>query len=216
MSAKTFLIGIAGGSCSGKTCIARHLSGILPSVAVINLDSYYHDLSSLDFDTRQHFNFDHPCALDHRKLISDLKCLTRGKTINRPVYDFTTHTRLNRLETVTPSSYLIVEGLFTLYWRALRELLHFKVFVAAEHGVCFERRRKRDTEERGRSIASIQQQYSSTVRPMFEEFVLPTQRFANLVIDGQAPISRSVHQIFESVWQQNLNLSRELPLVTSA
>src|SRR5205807_4679789 len=138
---RPFSIGIAGPSCSGKTSVARSLAAMLPgSTTIFGLDSYYHDLSHLPFADRKKFKFDHPEALEDRMLAGHLIRLARGEAIQRPVYDFPTHTRMNDVfEEVQAGGFLIVEGLFTFYWPEVRNIVAVRTFIGAAASVWFHR-----------------------------------------------------------------------------
>lgn len=211
MSAKRpFSIGIAGPSCSGKTSVARQLATLLPgSTTIFGLDSYYHDLSHLPFAERKRFNFDHPEALEDRMLAEHLRALSRGESIRRPVYDFPTHTRLrDQFDEIAAGDFLIVEGLFTFYWPEVRNIFAVRAFMATQDPVCFERRKVRDIEERGRSLDFVLTQYNETVRPGSESFIMPTREFADLVISGEQPVEESARQIFELVQNKRTTETR--------
>lgn len=193
---RPFVIGIAGPSCSGKTTIARQLATQLGDATLFGLDAYYHDLAHLTYEQRAQFNFDHPESLEAELLIEHVVALAQGSAIERPVYDFATHTRVaGASERIAPTRYLIVEGLFTLHWPQIWPAYDARVFVEAPDPVCFERRMDRDVRERGRTPESIRTQYEATVRPMAEQFVLPTRDNADLVVNGRQPIGDSVRQI---------------------
>ena len=196
---RSFVIGIAGISGSGKSSIARALAAELKSAAVVELDSYYHDLSHLSLMEREHQNFDHPDALDSAALIADIAMAGRGEAICCPAYDFVTHTRTGNGKPLAAQEFLIVEGLFTLHWPEMRKCLGAKVFVEAAGDVAFERRLRRDVRDRGRTPESVRQQYEKSVWPMAEEFVLPSRAHAELVVSGVAPIETSVRGIVELV-----------------
>src|SRR5262249_50473296 len=163
---RTYTIGIAGRSCSGKTSISRRLAAMLPGeVTIYGLDHYYLDLSHLSYEERAQMNFDHPDSLESALLVEHVAALKRGEEIRHPVYDFSTHTRIaGKYENVMAGDYLIVEGLFTFYWPELRELFDSRFFIATVDPICFGRRKQRDVAERGRSPESIIAQYSQTVR----------------------------------------------------
>jgi uridine kinase len=199
-----FCIGIAGPSCSGKTTVARRLAALLPGeTTLFGLDSYYHDLSHLPYQERKKFNFDHPEALEDQMLAAHLHALSRGETIQRPVYDFPTHTRLqNHFEEITPGDFLVVEGLFTLYWPEVRSIFDVTAFLGAPDPVCLERRKVRDIAERGRTVEFVLTQYRETVRPGSENFILPTRAFAGLVISGEQLTELTAQQILEAVQQR--------------
>jgi uridine kinase len=181
-----YLIGIAGPSCSGKTTLAEQLGSILPSSVLISLDAYYRDLSYLNFEERCQRNFDTPEALDWDLLIAQLTALAHGREIQQPVYSFSTHSRTSETRRIQPEQFVIIEGLFTLHREEVRRLLHTKVFLALNDDICLARRLRRDTTERDRSADSVVAQYTQTVRPMGERYVLPTQSFADLVLFGTA------------------------------
>ena len=190
-----FVIGIAGPSCSGKTSIACGLAAILQPATIFSLDAYYRDLRHLTPQEREKVNFDHPDALDVRLLLRDLKCLRRGEGTQQPVYNFGSHLRQKRTRNIAPGDYVIVEGLLSLYWATLRRLLDARVFVGIPEVSCLERRKARDVRERGRKLASVTAQDVATVRPMAERFVLPQQGYAELVVDGTAPLADSIQKI---------------------
>lgn len=196
-----FCIGIAGPSCSGKTSIARSLAARLPGESTIfGLDSYYIDLSHLVLTERRKFNFDRPEALDAGLLAKHLQALSQGETIQRPIFDFPTHTRhRTRFDEIRPGAFLIVEGLFTFHWPEVRGIFNLRAFIAAPDPVCFERRKVRDIHERGYNLGFVLEQYQTNVRPGNEHFILPTDQFADLVISGEQPIEESVRQIHQLV-----------------
>lgn len=196
-----YCIGIAGPSCSGKTSIAHRLAALLPGRSTIfGLDSYYADLSHLPFAERKKFNFDDPGALQDALLAEHLLALSRGEVIRRPVYDFPTHTRLqDRFDEIRAGDFLIVEGLFTFHWPEVRGIFDFRAFISTADPVCLERRKVRDIAERGRTMQFVLEQYDNTVRPGSENFILPTSRFAHLVISGEQPIEASAHQLYQAV-----------------
>jgi len=191
------ILGIAGPSGTGKSFLAQAVleAGFAETAAQISLDQYYHDCSHLPPTERAAMNFDEPGAVDHQLLLHQLIQLRQGQAIMRPCYDFDTHTRLDGCERIAPVELLIVEGLFVLYWAELRHALTMSVFVEAPDALCLQRRLARDVLERGRSADSVRWQYQTTVRSMAERYVLPTRRFADLVVSGDAPIADSVNRI---------------------
>ena len=193
---KPRLIGIAGPSCAGKTEVARQLATILHA-PVVALDAYYRDLAHLPLPERAKANFDSPESLDEGLLITQVCSLASGEEAAVPIYDFTRHVRTEAVELVEATEFLIVEGLFTLYWEKLRRSLEVKIFVSADDAICFNRRLERDIRERGRSRESVLEQYRLTVRPMAEQYVLPTRRYADLVLDGAGTIDESVEAVLE-------------------
>ena len=182
---KPVVIGIAGGTCSGKSSIA----GILidefrytNSINIIREDDYYKDQSHLSMEERAKTNYDHPLAFDFDLMIDHLNKLIAGETIEKPTYDYTVHNRSNVTEIVHPSDVLIIEGLFALYTREIRDLEDIKIFVDTPADIRFIRRLKRDVKERARTIESITDQYLTTVKPMHDQFLEPTKQFADIII----------------------------------
>jgi len=178
------LIGIAGGTGSGKTTVARALADGLPpdSVALVDHDSYYRDRSDLSFEERSSLNFDHPDALDNDLLIQHLERLRAGEPVQVPIYDFKVHGRRRETREVHPKPVIIVEGILVFVDERIRRLLDIKLFVDTDADLRVFRRIRRDLEQRGRSFASIREQYYATVRPMHLQFVEPSKRWADLII----------------------------------
>lgn len=191
---KPYMIAIAGPSCTGKTTVARRIAESVPAT-IFGLDAYYHDLADYTYEQRCAFNFDHPDSLESAMLIEHLRGLAAGNAITRPVYDFSRHTRSGKTEVIEPNEVIIVEGLFTLHWPELLPLYGTKAFIDAGDRVCYPRREKRDVAERGRTPESIQKQYATTVRPMAEQFILPSKVHADLVLDGTHPIEANAAAI---------------------
>lgn len=177
------VLGIAGGTGSGKTTIALALADALgPSAVRIDHDSYYKDQSHLSFHEREQINYDHPDALDNDLLRDHVMALKRWAPIEKPRYDFRDHTRRVERDAIQPAPVILVEGILTLAIPALRELMDIKVFVDTDADIRLMRRIRRDLEQRGRSFSSIRSQYYSTVRPMHLAFVEPSKRFADVII----------------------------------
>lgn len=193
-----FLIAIGGPSCAGKTQLAVLLASRL-SAAILPLDAYYRELAHLPLAERAQFNFDMPDALDQDLLFQQVRQLSQGHTVDRPVYDFTTHSRAPQTERIQPGQFLILEGLFALYWEPLRALSGTKVFVDAPDPVCLARRQVRDVRERGRTPDSVLTQYDRTVRPMAEQYVRPTRFYADVVVSGETPIESSVAAVLAHI-----------------
>lgn len=182
---KPIIIGIAGGSASGKTSISRRLKEQFDnegSVLIIRQDDYYKDQSDKPMEERVRTNYDHPFAFDNDLLIQHIHDLTEGKTIEKPTYDYVNHTRSDITETCNPCDVLILEGLFVLEDEQIRDLLDIKIFVDTDADVRFIRRLVRDVKERGRSVDSVVSQYMDTVRPMHEQFIEPSKRYADIII----------------------------------
>jgi len=178
------ILGVAGGSGSGKTTIVREIVQALgpDRISVIHHDSYYCDRSSVPADERESLNYDHPDALETRLLVRHLEELRAGRAVEVPVYDFSTHTRTERVEHVQPCPIVIVEGILILAERALRELMDIRVFVRTDADLRVIRRIERDVAQRERSLESVVEQYVKTVRPMHLEFVEPSERWAHVII----------------------------------
>lgn len=187
----TRLIGIAGPSGSGKSELARWLAAAT-GAPVISLDSYYRNLSHLPLEERARGNFDEPASLEDELLFDQFAALSRGEAIDVPHYDFSCHTRVAGTQRIEPGEGVIIEGLFTLYWKQLRKLLHARVYVEMEDEICYARRLARDVRERGRTPESVAHQYFTTVRPMAEQFIWPTKRHADLIIRGDSVLEESV------------------------
>ncbi len=181
---KRMIIGIAGGTGSGKTTVGNAIIEQLTKqeVVIISQDCYYLDRSDLPPAEREKINYDHPDAFDNRLLISHLKQLMAGKPVERPVYSYVTHSRLKETVTIQPVRVVILEGIMVLVDPNLRELMDIKLYVDTDPDVRFIRRLTRDIEERGRSVNSVIQQYVNVVRLMHMEFVEPSKRYANIIV----------------------------------
>ncbi|CAM3666933.1 uridine kinase [Erysipelothrix urinaevulpis] len=182
---KPIVIGIAGGSASGKTSIAKKLKehfSVTKHVVIIRMDDYYKDQSEMPMEERLEANYDHPFAFDMDLLISDVKKLKNGEAIDKPVYDFMNHTRSDYREHIECSDVIVLEGLMTLDNQELRNLLDIKVFVDAPADIRFIRRLVRDVNKRGRNLDHVIDQYMNTVRVMHEQFVEPSKRYADIII----------------------------------
>ncbi len=181
---KTLLIIVAGGTASGKSTVVEKIHQRLKSkdVQVIKFDDYYKDLSNLTMEERIKVNFDHPDSLDNDLMYEQLKSLLDGNTIEKPLYDFKTHTRKSETELIKPSKVVIVEGILSLYDKRIRDLANIRIFVESDDDIRFIRRLKRDMNERGRTLDSVIDQYLTTVKPMYYEFIKPTKRYADIII----------------------------------
>lgn len=179
-----FIIGIAGGSGSGKTTVARNvIETIGPEMAaVIVMDNYYRDQSQLTFDQRLRTNYDHPHAFDWPLLMQHLDDLKNGVPIEMPVYNFAQHTRDSKTVTVVPAPVIVIEGFYCLYEQGMRDMMSLKIFVDTDPDVRFIRRLQRDIAERGRTMENVIEQYLHTVRPMHNQFIEPTKRFADVIL----------------------------------
>jgi uridine kinase len=181
---RPIILGVAGGSGSGKTTVVRSIVQNLggDQVSIIHHDSYYRDASHLTFHERRTINYDHPDALETELLVAHLGELRCGRPVAVPTYDFAAHARLPRCEQVLPRKVIIVDGLLVLWDPALRALMDIKVYVDTDADIRFIRRLERDMRERGRSAESVMAQYTRTVRPMHLEFVEPSKRYADLIL----------------------------------
>jgi uridine kinase len=178
------ILGIAGGTGSGKTTVANVILERVGAGRIVLLahDAYYRDLRDLPRAQRDIINFDHPDSLETELLVHHLEALRRGEPVEVPIYDFTTHARTNLTRHVESQLVILVEGILVFAERDLRELFDVKIFVDTDPDVRFIRRLQRDIEERGRTVASVIQQYQMTVRPMHLEFVEPSKRYADVII----------------------------------
>ena len=180
----SLIIGISGGTGSGKTTVAnRILESVKASeVVFIQQDSYYRNLKDLPLDYRHVANFDHPDALDNDLLVNHIRKLRAGESVELPIYDFRTHTRANETRSVQPRPIVIVEGILIFADPRLLEQMDIKVFVDTPDDIRFIRRLRRDIDERGRTLESVIEQYVGTVRPMHIQFVEPSKRYADVII----------------------------------
>ena len=202
---RPLILGIAGCSGSGKTTLARELTQQL-SATLLPLDFYYICLSHLPPDERPFQNFDHPDSLEHSLLVQNVRDLAEGRPIERPIYDFTTHTRVrNRTETVNPAPVLIVEGILALHYPRLRQLYDFSIYVNAPNQICLNRRIYRDMRERGRTEESVRAQFEATAKPMADLFVIPSATHATITVEGTDSLDWSVEQVLRRLHQLGLS-----------
>ncbi len=180
---ETMVIGIAGGTGSGKTTLTVRLKEKFgEDVSVLYHDNYYKSHSDMPFEDRKKLNYDHPDAFDTGRLVADLQALCRGETIQSPTYDYTIHDRSEVTVAVKPTKVVVVEGILIFENQALRDLMDIKIFVDTDADVRILRRIMRDVKERGRSLDSVVKQYLTTVKPMHEQFVEPSKRYADIVV----------------------------------
>ena len=182
---KPVIIGIAGGSGSGKTTIAHEIADEINAddhITIMTQDSYYKDNTGVPMAERKKINYDHPDAFDMPLLEAQLNQLLHRKPIEMPTYDFTAHTRSEKTIYVEPSDIIILEGILVLFNEAIRNLMDIKVYVDTDDDIRFIRRLERDMKERGRSLDSVINQYLSTVKPMYHQFIEPTKRYADIIV----------------------------------
>lgn len=181
---KPILIGITGGTGSGKSTVSKEIFKFIEErdITIIEQDSYYKDQSALSFEDRVKTNYDHPFAFDNELLIQHLNDLIEGKSIEKPIYDFERHNRKKETILVEPKNIIILEGILILFEKEIRDLLDIKIFVDTDSDVRVIRRIQRDIEDRGRTLSSVIYQYMNTVRPAHLQFVEPTKRYADIII----------------------------------
>jgi uridine kinase len=178
------VIGIAGGTGSGKTTVVKKIMEQFPSgeVAVLSHDSYYYDSGHLSLEERRKKNFDHPDSIEFNLMVEHVKQLKKGKSIKEPVYSFITCQRLHETKTVQPKKVLIIEGILCLTNEALRKLMDIRIYVDCDSDVRLSRVIQRDMAERGRDVQQVLKRYEETVRPSHLQFIEPTKRFADIII----------------------------------
>ena len=205
------IIGVTGGSGSGKTSVSRAIFDSLNghSLLMIQEDSYYKNQDDISFDERVKVNYDHPNAFDTDLLIEQLGDLLEWKAIDIPVYDYVQHTRSKKTVHVEPKEVIIVDGILVLNDPRLRDLMDIKIFVDTDDDIRIIRRIQRDLEERGRSLQSVIDQYLSTVKPMYHQFIEPTKRYADIIVpeggENQVAIDILVTKVRDIISKTNVN-----------
>ena len=203
-SVRPLMIGIAGCSGSGKTTLARELATQLDAT-LFPLDLYYRDLSQFPLDSRHKRNFDHPDSLESELIVEHVRALAEGRTIQRPVYDFKTHSRVaGAFDAVTPGRVVIAEGILALHFAELVDCYDFSIYVNAPHEVCLTRRIHRDMRERGRTEESVLEQFHATALPMAELYVLPSAARASVTVEGTDALDWSVEQVLKRMNEAGL------------
>ena len=198
------VVAIAGCSGSGKTTLASELARTLGGVH-FHFDNYYLDLAHMLQAERAMQNFDDPALIERPLLAAHIRALAAGDSIERPIYDFSTYTRAQgRTETFHPGAFLLVEGLFALYYAELLPLYHLRIYIDTPDDLCFERRLKRDIEQRGRSPESVCRQYEATVRPASLAFVRPSAVHADLIVDGTGALDWKVERVLTEMRNRSL------------
>jgi uridine kinase len=204
MKRSPIVIGVAGCSGSGKTSLAEELARELEGTH-FHLDHYYRDLSHLAPEERDRQNFDDPDMLESKLLMNHIRQLKEGEAIYHPQYDFATHTRVpgatTRLEV---DHLLVIDGIFALHYEGLRQLYDLSVYVDAPDEICYRRRLTRDVRDRGRTAENVTEHYTDTVRPMAEEYVRPSAKYADLIVNGTESLDWSVEQVLSALSQRGL------------
>lgn len=190
-----FVIGIAGGTGSGKTTIARKILESLDNAILIEQDCYYRDLSHKTVEERALHNFDHPDSIDFDLLCQNVSALKCGQSIHKPIYSFKTHSRETGFVYVAPAEVIIVEGILIFNHEKLREQFDLKIYVETNDDVRVLRRLERDIQERGRDVISVKHQYLTTVKPMHNQFVEPSKKFADLIVPGEFDTAPAINLI---------------------
>lgn len=189
------VIGIAGGTGSGKTTLAKKIQASIPGAVLIEQDCYYKDLSHLTMEERVHVNFDHPNSIDFERLREDLLTLKNRQPIQKPIYNFKIHSREAGSTLVEPAEVIVVEGILVLTDEKLRELFDLKIYVETDDDTRILRRMERDILERGRDISNVKAQYLTTVKPMHTQFVEPSKQYADIIVLGESDTSPAVKLI---------------------
>jgi uridine kinase len=203
------VMGIAGCSGSGKTTLTAELARTLGGVH-FHIDTYYRDLAHLPLEERARQNFDHPSLIESPLLVAHIAALARGEAIERPLYDFASYTRvlgpngIGLTETVIPGAYLLIEGIFALHFTELLPFYQLRIYIDTPDELCFQRRLKRDIEQRGRTPELVRHQYESTVRPSSLAFVRPSASNADLSVDGTGALDWKVEQILAQMSRRGL------------
>lgn len=212
---KPLVIGIAGCSGSGKTTLAAELARQLDAT-LFPLDLYYRDLSQFPLDSRHKRNFDHPDSLESELIVEHVRGLADGRTIQRPLYDFKTHSRVpGAFDVIEPAGVVIVEGILALHYPELTPLYTFSIYVNAPHDVCLARRIHRDMRERGRTEQSVREQFQATAQPMAERYVIPSAARASVTVEGTDALDWSVEQILQRMQRSGLLSERQGSILSS-
>lgn len=204
MGDKSFFVGIGGGTCAGKTSVARGIGERLDEyTTILAQDNYYRDRSELSYEERTEINYDHPDAFDWDLMYEHVESLLNGESIGMPVYDFKNHCRSSETVLKTPSDTLILEGIFALYDEVLRDMMDLKIYVDTDADERVLRRISRDTVDRGRSIESVVDQYLSTVKPMHEKFVEPSKKYGDIIIPKGGKNEVALDMVVETIKRES-------------
>ena len=197
MDYKTHIIGISGGTCSGKTYLSKSLQKFYgkEKLTIINLDSYYHDLSHLKFEEREKNNFDHPESFDYELLYNHINKIFENKKVKVPIYDYKTHTRTNKFNIIKKTNIIIIEGILIFYNKKIRELIDLKCFLDKPCDLRKELRLKRDIKSRDRTQESINTQYNNSVQPMYKQFIENTKEHADIVVKEDSIVNSNAFTI---------------------
>lgn len=201
MKDSLIIIGIAGGSGSGKSSISRYISNYYNQQCnnIIEVDSYYHDLKHLSMSDREKNNFDHPNAIDFNLMTNHLNDLLLGKDISIPIYDYKNHVRTEKNKKIGYNKIIILEGLFALFKKEIRDLMNIKVFIETDEKTRFKRRIKRDIKYRKRTYESVIKQYNKTVKPMYDNYIAPTKDYADLIIHKGVKNTVDIEQLIAKI-----------------
>lgn len=199
-----FIIGIGGGTGSGKTTVAQKINEIIgeSNSVILPMDNYYKDMSHVPFEERKKYNYDHPDMIEFSLLVDHLKELLDGKSIKLPEYDFAQYTRTGSFTLLDPKPVIIIEGIFALYYEELRKFYDLSIFVDAESDVRFIRRLERDIKERGRTIDSVINQYLNMVKPMHDAYVEPSKKYADLIIPRGGFNEKAINVVVEFIFKK--------------
>ncbi len=199
-----FIIGIGGGTGSGKTTVAKKIAQRVGGnvCQILPMDNYYRDMSHVPLEQRKTYNYDHPDMIEHTLIVKHLAELKEGKTIHIPDYDFKIYTRTSHSIPLNPSPVIIVEGIFALYYPELRNLYNLAIYVDTENDVRFIRRLQRDVKERGRTLDSVIEQYLGTVKPMHDAYVEPTKKYADIIIPKGGYNDKAIEVVVEYITQR--------------
>ena len=194
---KPIIIGIAGGTGSGKTFLANKIKTIYPhkEIQTLKQDAFYHDFSHMTLKEREKINFDHPSSIDYELLLKKIKLLSDKRKVLVPRYDYSKHLRKNNQFAINPADIVIVEGIFVLYFKAIRALLEVKIYLHTPTQLRFQRRLERDKLNRGRSLQSIEKQFREFVQPMHKKHIEPTKEYADVILDGKDAIPNILREI---------------------
>jgi len=191
------LIAVGGASGSGKSYLCEHLKECLSThnTLIISMDNYFHDLSGITMEKRSEINFDQPDSIDSELIKDHLRKAILGESIHLPIYNFKTHTRDGHCLVKQNCEYIIIDGLFALYWSDLRNMITLKIFIDLPADQCLKRRITRDSQDRGRTKESVISQFNKTVLPMYNLYVHPTKKYADLIVRGDSPVKYSLEKI---------------------